>query len=112
MRKLQIVWTGVVPANNLKINVIECINIIDTVVTPLNSVDRGLQLLTSSGDIVLPCSECVSKKITENISYGNMNIISKGNTLELNVVVYVLCNGCIGHESENEYSIAFYIDTK
>lgn len=109
MRRFQIVWTGV-PNIREEICIKEKINIIDTVITPLNTLSRGLQLITQSGDIIVPCKECISKKITDTISYSNLDIISRNRETLLNVTVYILCDGSLGHEAANECSIALYVD--
>jgi hypothetical protein len=112
MRKFQIVWTGNLGVTGTRIHVQESIGIINTILTPVNTTEHGLQLLTSSGDIVLPCASCVHNRITETISYCDLNITTRNDEPVLNVVVYVLCNGCLRHESTGEYSIAFYVDYK
>jgi len=111
MRRFQIVWTGVIPTGGANIYINETVDIVDTLVTPVNTLTRGLQLITPCGDTILPCVNCISRKITETISYSNLDLASKGREAILSVTACILCNGCINHESDTECSIALYIDT-
>lgn len=108
-RKVQTLWTGYL-RDRETLHITDTIDIINTAVTPLSSVSHGLQLLTSSGDVVLPCRQCIDNGVTDNASYVDLNLVSRAGVVMLDVTVCIMCNGCAGHGSDTEYSIIFYVD--
>jgi hypothetical protein len=110
MRLFQVVWNGRIPENDSRIDITEQLDIIDPVVTPVNTLSRGLRLITTNGDIIFPCASCLSRKITDTISYSSLDLMSRGGKAMINASVHILCDGTIGHNGDQGCSIVLYVD--
>jgi hypothetical protein len=109
MRLFQVLWKGIPESVRSEIHVRESISIVNNVITPINTLNHCLQLVTAEGDVILPCKECISRRITETISYRDLTITSRGTETILDVTIRVLCNGCAHHKLETEIYIVIYV---
>lgn len=110
MKIHQHIWSGTIDEVPKMIVIDDIMQSIDIRLTPINTLRYGLKLCTQGGDMITACSTCMSRRITDVISYMDLHIHSRGNNAVIQGNVYIICDGTIGHTAITEYTLVLYVN--
>lgn len=90
---------------------------VDAEVTGLSPTTNGLrslrysvEQLTPSGDLVLPCEDCLSHRITSTVLLKDLYLTAANGKVYLRGDIEVVCDGSAGHASDGEGIVSLWVD--